>query len=273
MSFLHLNRICSGIAGRVSWHTCPALFALSTGRCGSVTLFELLNLSDKIMAFHEPKPRLREELQNAYRDIWDQPARYRRLFSKARYHLVGRARLRGRIYAELTAATKFFASAIAEELPHARFLHLHRHPGGVVRSGMRRGWYQGHPRDDYRVIPLENDPIREKWDREWGAFEKVCWYWHGNIEFILRFEETLAPRRMMTMKFENLVDFGSGAYKLPFDFLGVAPPPLTAVRTVLETRHNEQVTGEFPKYDSWSVEQRETLLQIAGTTMEKLGYE
>jgi hypothetical protein len=48
-------------------------------------------------------------------------------------------------------------------MPNVKFVHLFRHPGEVVRSGMRRGWYNGHPSDRYRIEPGQHDPMRRLW--------------------------------------------------------------------------------------------------------------
>jgi hypothetical protein len=174
----HLSRIqcvrwLVGAAPDDSWQTTACLFILSTGRTGSSTLVHLLNLSPKVAAFHEPKPILLPFYRSAYAEAHRNPSRYRRLFARARRRLIGRAGRNDTIYAEATLL-KFFAPVVAQMLPNAKFLHIHRHPAEVVRSGMRRRWFRDNGLDRYRLVPLPDDPAYPQWDR-WNAFRKVCW--------------------------------------------------------------------------------------------------
>lgn len=260
------------IIGGLFWRSTKCLFNLTTGRTASVTMIKLLNLSPAVDAFHEPKPRLREASKAAYADIREQPEKYASLFSAARRGPIGITGLKGRIYVEHTVMASL-SPLIANELPEARFMHMHRHPAGVIRSGIHRGWYQGHSWDRYRVEPLPDDPVREQWDTEWDPFAKICWNWHFVNDYILRFRETIANERTLPVRFESFVDVETGDYARPFEFLGLEPPSIDLAREVLGVRHNAQIEGDFPSYEQWSDEQRRILYRIAGETMQRLGYE
>ncbi len=253
-----------------SWRSAKCLFVLSTGRTGSSTLIRLLNLSPKITALHEPKPNLVREYRRAFSGMMTRPDRYRRLFERARRRLISRACSNGEVYAEATLL-KFFAPVIADMLPNAKFLHLHRHPGEVVRSGMRRRWYLDNPVDRYRLVPPPTDPAYGSW-AHWDSFQKVCWLWHVENTYFLDLAQTLGHDRVLRLQFDQWIDPRTGEYRRIFDFVGVEPPEPGAVSRVLGTKYNRQADGEFPRYEQWTDAQKQSLYEIASTTMNRLGY-
>lgn len=253
-----------------AWRSARCLFLLSTGRTGSSTLIRLLNLSPKVTALHEPKPNLVRQYRRAYSGVTTHPDRYRGLFEHARRSLIWRACLNGKVYAEATLL-KFFAPVIAEMLPNAQFLHLHRHPGEIVRSAMRRRWFQDNPLDRYRIVPEPGDWAHQRW-AQWDAFSKSCWTWHAENEYFLRLAQNIAADRVLQLPFDEWTDQSTGAYERVFAFIDVDPPDRGSAQTVLNVKHNEQTCGSFPTYGQWSPAQKQSLLEIAGTTMTRLGY-
>jgi len=258
------------LAGRGYRHA-RCLVVLSTGRVGTDTLAHLLDLSPGVRAYHEPRPLLVAERLDAYHHIDEDPDRFARIFIEARSRRLASAWLAGKLYAETSARLTFFAPVIAEMLPQARFLFLHRHPGDVVRSGMRRGWYDHHPNDAFRLYPGDDDPVRSEWDA-WDPFTKICWYWHAYNDFSLRFVRHIDPLRVMSLRSEQLFDASSGAASQIFDFIGEPAPPQEQIETQLASRHNAQSMRDFPRFDAWSDQQKQTLYRIAGRTMCDLGY-
>ncbi len=252
------------------WQEARCLFTLSTGRTGTQTLCELLNLSPDVLALHEPEPRPYEAFRSAYARVWHEPSGYRKLFEKARRGYLAWAAWRGKVYAEGTAV-KYLAPVIADVVPGAKFLHLYRHPAEVVRSAMRRGWFDHHPLDAYRPRPVAKDPAYEAW-AGWDPFARNCWMWRADNEFFLRLKRFVAEDRFLSLAFEDFVEPATGAYRHIFEFLGVACPAPDVVWKVLAVRYNEQTSGSFPQPGDWPDPLRETLWAIAGETMEKLGY-
>lgn len=253
-----------------AWRSARCLFVLSTGRTGSSTLIRLLNLSPRVTALHEPKPNLVRQYRRAYSGVMNRPDRYRRLFERARRRLISRECPNGEVYAEATLL-KFFAPVIAEMLPNAKFLHLHRHPGEVVRSAMRRRWYLDNPLDRYRLVPSPTDPACGLW-RHWDSFQKACWLWHVENQYFLDLAQTLGNDRVLRLPFDQWIDPRTGEYRRIFDFIGIDPPELGAVSRILGMKYNRQVDGEFPHYEQWTDVQKQSLCEIAATTMNHLGY-
>jgi hypothetical protein len=252
------------------WTDARCLFVLSTGRTGTATLAKLLALAPQVRAFHEPRPELLAERKAAFAGVWSDFERFWKIFSRARCLRLALARRRA-VYAETSARMTFFAPVIAEYMPNARFLYVYRHPGDVVRSGMGRGWYDSHPLDAVRIEPTKDDPAYAKW-RSWGRFAKICWYWDAYNRFALRFLDCVDRGRVLLSSSEDLLDPLTGCYHELFQLIAVPSPPEDAVHEVLSVRHNYQRYNDFPRFEQWTAEQRQTLYRIAGPTMTRLGY-
>jgi hypothetical protein len=252
------------------WKNSKSLFILSSGRTGSLSTVKLLNLSPQIEAYHEPFPRLRRESKSAYYEHYQNLKRYQQLFIEARGLKITYSNVRNKIYAEATYMI-YLTELIAELLPNSKFLHLYRHPAAFVRSGMRRGWYRPHLFDEYRLEPSMNDPIRKHWD-SWPRFSKILWVWQAVNEYILKLKERIDRRRFLSVKHEDLVLADTEKYKELFAFLGVPCPLHKDVCSLLSVKHNAQSKGEFHRFKEWTCEEKFAFKEIAGNTMEKLGY-
>ena len=258
--------------GRSNWQSTKCLFILGTGRIGSTTTIQMLNCSPKIAAFHEPRPSRLMAAKSAYADLRENEHEYRRMFTKIRRGPIGAIGRSDRIYAEWGSWCTL-GPMIANLLPRASFLHLYRHPGGVIRSGIRRGYYVNNSWDKYRIEPPLNDPIREDWDQKWDPFRKIAWMWQAVNGGIIAFKSSIAPKRFMSISSEDMWDINSGVQTRLFEFLGVKPPQKDQIRETLSAKYNAQEGGEFPVYHRWTDKQRQVLREIAGPVMEALGYD
>ncbi|MEX2119547.1 MAG: sulfotransferase [Pirellulales bacterium] len=257
--------------GAANWQHARCLFVLSTGRVGTVTLMHLLRLSNQVRAWHEPEPQLIAEAKAAHAGLAKDRVAFQRIFRDAKAVEIGIAVVRKRIYAETSNRLTFFAPAIAEALPGARFLHLYRHPAEVVRSGMRRGWYLNNEFDVHRIEPLPDDEAYDRWSG-WDAFSKNCWNWQAVNRFALDFQESIEPRRFLAISSEELIQSSRGSYARIFDFLSIPAPSRERAESVLSQRYNLQKEGDFPRYCDWDERQRAILEQIAGPVAQRLGY-
>ena len=267
---LHIAGAVNALFGGSWWTNARSMFVLSTGRTGTETLARLLGVSREVIALHEPNPQLMPERKRAYHEVYDSPAEFRAIFCEARTKLITAARMRGRVYAETSARMTFFAPIIWKLMPRAKFVHLFRHPADVIRSGMRRGWYDGHAADESRITPVPGSEAHSQWD-SWSRFEKICWYWSAYHEFSIKFCDESDHSRILLINSDDLFDPESGKWREVFSLIGVAAPPESQAREALSVRHNAQLQGDFPKLEEWSLEQKQTLERIAGATMAKLG--
>jgi hypothetical protein len=262
----------AALIGPRFWRDTRCLFVLSTGRVGTVSLTSLLGCSRGITAFHEAPPALLEESKAAYTGIWEHPKKYEQIFRNAKARSLGTARLKGRVYADTSNRLTFFAPVIARLLPNSCFIHLHRHPADVVRSGMSRRWYRDHSWDVYRIEPAPDNVWAERWHK-YDAFAKNCWLWAAVNEFALIFRRSLPDDRFLTVKYEELFRPFSEIYRCIFDFIGVKAPPSEQAKAILETKRNVQKVQSFPRYDEWNSDQVRVLNEIAGPTASRLGYD
>ncbi len=128
-------------------------FAMTTGRTGTQTLAALLNVSPSIDAWHEPEPRMIAASRLAWDGAGD-AAFWREAVIVARSQLIGAAFRRGKVYFEGNNRMTFLAGALAEAYPTSRFLIVARNPEDFITSGLKRGYYLGHPWDHARIRPL-----------------------------------------------------------------------------------------------------------------------
>ena len=253
------------------WLACSALFVLSTGRTGTDSLARSLSLFPGVRVHHEPCPQLKRERQQAFWDVHDRPADYARVFRDGRRRLVGEAHRRGLIYAETSARLTFFAPVIVDLMPNSKFLYIHRHAADVIRSGMRRGWYDHHPDDPFRILPPPGSDAANQWDG-WTRFQKICWYWDAYNRFALDFTSLVDKNHLLVLAAERF--FGSPMMVLHemASLMGVSSLPEDRLREVAAKPHNVQANCEFPALHEWTPEMKHQCEAIAGETMARLGY-
>ena len=244
---------------------------MSTGRVGTETLARLFSLSPYVQAYHELRPQLLEERKKAYGEVWSKPSKYIYIFSRARAWPIAKARFQKRIYIETSARLTFFVPVIANLMPRSKFIYLYRHPGDVVRSGMRRRWYDRHSSDVHRVEPFKNDPFHNSW-RNLDPFRRICWYWDAYNRFSLKAIKYIKNRRIFKLRSEDLFNLDMQLFKKLFQFIGVPTPSYQSIFEVLNARYNTQIEHEYPIWKDWDDQHRMILYSIAGETMKKLGY-
>jgi hypothetical protein len=264
------------------------LFVLSTGRCGTTTLDHVLNLCPSIHSEHEAFPLMLAETKNAYQTYPTNSLdtrNYCATFAVTRFRPLLLASAGGPLYAECSNRLTYLAPALAEYFYNARFLFLHRHPGDVVRSAMRRDYYHGTATqtastrrqttragtwDQHRIQPRPDDPVFQQWS-EMSAFEQSCWYWDAVNSFSADFMQGLPAGQGLTVCSDDL--FSGKECPVIFRWLDKSPPSDSRIADVLAKPENAQNEGEFPRYSHWSEDQRATLRRYAASTANRLGYD
>ena len=247
------------------------LFVLSTGRVGTTSLTSILSLSPGIHAVHEPAPMFNDETRDAYME----PARngswpVAKQYSANRAPVLLRCVMQDRLYAETSNRLTYIAADLAGEFPLAKFVHLHRNPADVVRSCMRRGYYEHHVGDQYRIRPIATDRYYADWPN-WNTFQKSCWYWQAVNQVCLTQLAAIGKERTMTIGFDELLA-GSQTSEALFAWLGIKPPDSRAITEVLKVPENSQRQGTFPKWNDWTELQKQTLKDITLPVAQTLGY-
>ncbi len=255
------------------WSDCPCVFVLSTGRVGSKTLTALLALSSRVVSEHEPWPRL---VRASYEAYLEGPSigtseKWRAVVYAARDDLVCEANRRGRIYVETNNRLTYLAPALAACFPASRFVHLHRHPYEVVRSAMRRGYYESHNWDFARVRPRPDEPLAAQWEAL-PRLEKCAWYWARANGEARAFLAGLPETRRLDLRADDLFAGDEATLRGLFALAGVDFPPAALVEDVLGQRINAAVRGSYPVPAEWSDGEREAVWRQVGSVAEALGY-
>jgi len=260
-----------GRAYEKHWQGYRCVFVLSTGRVGSKTLAVLYNLSTSVMALHEPMPRLIQASFEAYMEPdRHTPVTWRSMIHAARDDYICKAYDLNWCYVETSNRMTWLASHLAESFPDSRFIHLHRHPLEVIRSGLRRSYYQGHGGDFARVRPRADDEWVTAWDG-FAAWQKVAWYWQAANSEALNFKATLPADRFLSVAAADMFAGSEACIRSLFEFAGTAVPSWRKIKRVLGKKLNAQQGA--PDDDGWRPEQLTGIRNIAGETAAGLGYD
>jgi hypothetical protein len=256
------------------------VFFLSTGRTGTAFFTELINRQKGLHAWHAPEPQLIQQGRIAYehyaahlhgsgadRHLLD--TLLGQVVLAARERLLHGAYTHGVTYVETNNRMTFFAPAIRAVMPGSRFVHLHRHPGEFVRSGMRREWYVARSEHEAgRLRPHPQDPHYRRWP-SYSQLEKIAWLWVATNEFIeWACEDLVEHDAVIRASFGEDVA-GTAAAVMRFLGVEVGSSVLGAAGRVV----NAQRTGSFPPYREWPKEAKEQLRAICGPLAERYRYE
>lgn len=232
------------------------LFVLSTGRCGTLFLTKLLENIKELDVLHTPKPEFFYYSRMAYQKYLEQPDVVKQVFLASRMELVIDSYRRNRIYVETNNRITFFAYAINEVFPKARFIHLIRHPADFVRSGVRREWYSGKDKNDLGRIRPGNEM------REWAKYstiEKISWLWNETNKFIEDFKTDLNNNeRILTVKAEDLFHAETTAIDI-MNFIGIKDVPVKKISKIFKQPVNVQKKGKLNRYSEWDEKHKNVL--------------
>ncbi len=173
------------------------VFVLSTGRVGTMLLTRLFELEDGLHIEHEALP----EMLFAGKTAYNAPENLefaKGAFMAGRYEAIRDCHMQGQRYVETNNRLTFFAPAMAELFPKAKFIHLLRHPDSFVSSGIQRNWYTGKTITDEGRIQPPSDAGAET------TQDKIAWLWNATNAFIDEFKEGAGKDRTLTVRSEDL---------------------------------------------------------------------
>jgi Sulfotransferase family len=250
----------------------PCIFVLSTGRVGTKTLASLLSLSSNLIAQHEPVPLLYAISRACYQDDIAEPDNIQgEAFKSLRSGLFNISLQSGKGYAETSPQSTFLAPIITSVIPEVRFIHLVRHPAEVVRSGMRREWYNGHQADATRIVPRESDSYYTQW-QAFSQLQKNIWLWAETNRWISDFLSVLPDDRRLVLRSEDIFSRDSVALNKLYDFSSSEVPSSRRIQKVLSRKLNCQNQGDFPRLKEWASSDISELDRIAGDVMKDFDY-
>lgn len=261
-------KVSIGQCEAIKWQNVRPCFVLSTGRSGTLLLTKLLELSPHIAVVHQPKPELVRASKLAYEQIKHSPDIFRETFKSAREEYVLEALMHHQVFVETNNRITFFAPTIRDVFPNAVFIHLVRHPGDFVRSGIRRHWYsEQHEHDIGRIVPCSGD-IKNRWP-SLTAIEKIGWLWNETNQFIEDVKKKLSSEDVLFVRAEQLFN-DVGVTQAIYKFLQQECPLLSLIKKKLKPT-NVQKKGDFPPYSEWPENDRQLLQNIA-PLMKKYDY-
>ncbi len=253
------------------------VFVLSTGRVGTKLLTNVLSSSSQFDVHHSSKPELITEGRRAYELYTRYPkddglinTALGSTVSAARDEMLYQAYIYGSTYVETNNRISFLAPAIANYLPHSRFVHIYRHPGEFIRSGIRRGWYCHESNHELgRIAPLVGSQYYDDWS-DFSQIEKVAWLWNETNSFIEKFIEGIDQERCYVINFDDIQD--ENVVSKLIGFLG-GEIDASALIKQLSIPVNQERGTAYPLYDLWSDQDKLSVKRICGRLASKYGYQ
>lgn len=245
-----------------------AVFVLSTGRCGTDFLYHVLKPFSPLDVHHEPKSKLATTSRHLYNNRHQINQKGGELaFLAARNDALLDAYLFKKIYMETNNRLTFFAPFIENILPKVRFLHLVRHPGDFVRSGMRKGYYTEDKLSDYSKIRPVTEEMQKKWE-SYSRLEKISWLWYQTNAFIEQFKWE-HPDKVLTIKAEHLFRDPEEVVHQLNDNLNLGIGEIGRIRVGPK---NVQRSGKFPRYPNWAEEDKKKMKSIVSNLADIYDY-
>ncbi len=236
------------------------VFVVSTGRAGSELLVNLLKASKIGAVYHEPTPKMILGAKLAF-ELGENNIPAKRLgFLNARYDLIKKIYLEDKRYVETNNRITFFMDAINNIFPKAKFIHLIRHPGEFVRSGIRRNYYKGNENDDGRITPLKTDLVFSEW-ANMGDIEKIGWLWNTTNTMIESVKNSIGDNRIITIKSSDLFT-NPETYQQICKFINHVQLGEAKIKSIIKKPSNPQKQNEYPKWNDWNDEDKQLLIKM-----------
>lgn len=236
-------------------------FFMSTARSGSKWLATILDKASSCVSNHEytlnhfddneqvvPEKMTGDRLH----ELLDDDQRIAAAFQHTR-DLVDRQKSD---YAEVNVYLPLVLSSFKGEFLDAQIIHLHRSLFDVVKSIMRRGWYDT-PYDTAHPVFLHPD-----WN-QLSVFEKCCRY-TSTINWILinNCEERMSFEKMTT---------DQSYLRARLKSLGIAYYPLLA-KQIFNQKINVNKLDDFLSIEGWGISNKSIFKAETREVMHELGY-
>lgn len=194
--YIHtLNRDFNHLYKEVRKNAAP-IFVLSTGRCGTMLLTEILRSSKYLVPVHEPFPELSYHSALAFEEPQKNNG-HKAAIDTARYESIRNAYLLDKRYVETNNRITFFAYYLAELYPEAKFIHLVRNPKHFIESGVLREWYSGKNLFD------EGRIRDEQLFKTFNHHQRIAWLWAQTNQFSEEFSQA-HPKKCFLLRSEDL---------------------------------------------------------------------
>ncbi|OGW32958.1 MAG: hypothetical protein A2X59_05030 [Nitrospirae bacterium GWC2_42_7] len=257
------------------------VFVVSTGRSGTTTLTQILQIHPEVCCLNEVQPPLRPEGFMKWAGYWSDSLIEKRVLDK-RDKLIKQITANRFIYIEGTPPVSHLIAEMSK-LFDAKFIHLYCDGRAFVQRAVERGWHKKtsllsrvllfvRRRFFMRVV---SGGKADRWLIPPPAlntqFEKVTWLWVEINRTILRSFSDLPEDRKFSLRLEGLdKDMLLELHK----FLGlkVYPEALNEMKEFLDKTISRVKELEPPLYSEWSDREKSRFNEIAGDMMHSLGY-
>lgn len=248
------------------------VFFLSTGRCGTKWFSNLLKKDKQFKVLHAPDPTFAMQGKLVYELFKGNPSSEQRklmeeIFLSGRESFLRYSYKCSRNIIESNNYVTFFAPLLYELFPHAKFVHLYRHPGEFVRSGINRLYYTGKKNDDIKRIQPIYKEEQEQWEH-YSQIEKISWLWRATNEYIESFKENLPEGKVCSFNFNQLnPENVMGLVK----FIG-ANITRRQIEKKLYKKANVQRSVIKEHFTQWPEHEKEQLRNVCWNLADKYGY-
>ncbi|WP_420318304.1 sulfotransferase [Ekhidna sp.] len=245
------------------------IFFLSTGRCGTEWFSHVISKKKNAIVFHNPTPNFSIQNKFIYELIQqgvDQSLVHQvstQVYFTGREQHLRYAYKTDKRFIETNNHITFFAHALAKLFPSARFVHLYRHPGDFVTSGMNRGWFDHNKAATEKIIVPKD---LSAWS-DYSRVQKIGWVWNETNLFIEDFKNQ-HPERTFSYDFtrREFPALKELCKSLQLDFHD------QKLKHWLNTKRNVQKEKHFPSHKNWNVADKEALKAICGELSKKYQY-
>ncbi len=248
------------------------IFFLSTGRTGTKWFTDLLSNNKSLMLLHSERPDFAIQnnyAYNMYNSDLDNSillSFIKEIFLTGREQHLRYAYKTEKRFVETNNHITFFAYALSEIFPNSKFVHLYRHPGEFVRSGLRRNWYKEDSNLNQKLITPTN-----KMNLDWhnsDSITKISWLWNETNSFIENFSQNIDSNRFYSFNFNEL---NLENVKNLMSFMEISVNE-SKISKRLNKKSNIQTSGNVAKYKDWNNVDKTKLKNICNTLAQKYGY-
>lgn len=273
------------------------VFGTGSGRCGTMTLANLLNAEPDVVCTHEGKFRKREEtgeqvipfltLQNLI--AYHEPAQAISILKQTRSNMEqSYKQFHKSVVADIAYNYVPFIKNLPELYPDAKLIVMFRDGRDFVRSAYVDdvpdltpvGWPDPEKEltklERYIEIgrwrPLDSDAPDSEW-RTMDSFEKNCWLWAETNKVLLNSIEYWNPKNVLILKFEEFFSDVAAHYATVRKFLELdGNIPDTVLALINKPVINVRLRKKIPKWTEWDSEIQAKFDRQACSVMEKLDY-
>lgn len=264
------------------WQLNSPVFIVSTGRSGTTTLTQILQMHPDVCCLNEAKPALRTEGCMTWSGYYSLKRIEQRIRLK-REKLISQITQNRFVYIEGTPPASHLINMLYS-LFNARFVHLFTDGREFVRRAADKGWHEkSNPVGEFLTMLRRRFLLGimggRKIDRRMKPpsdlktqIEKLAWLWVTVNEVIIHQMSALPENFRFSLKLE---DINEDELVRLHEYIGIKvyPEVLTEMLEFLKKQLAEFPQPSFRPYDEWNEHEKKRFGQIAGDMMNKLGYD